>query len=227
LALASGVCFVPFLTSVLPIALSLSLFFHSGGGFRFAISLPTRLSVVHGLGHRAGMLRRLGGRLGELGLGLGEQGVQFGPPKRRLKGRFGSPHFPLSLPALEEQSRDDNEQLRVLMRNRQRGRRGSMVGTPALRSRVVSSLGGRATILSMPPDSRPIQLSHGSGSTATGPSGCLIAVPQRRAVRPDGSGSVLISSMWNELGFPALMAPSIASTVATSTTGSWPFRLMR
>jgi hypothetical protein len=30
--------------------------------------------------------------------------------KRRLKDRFGSPHFPLSLPALEDQSRDNDEE---------------------------------------------------------------------------------------------------------------------
>jgi polysaccharide export outer membrane protein len=79
----------------------------------------------------------------------------------------------------------------------------------------------------IPITSPPLQPSHGSGSTATVPSGCLIAVPQRRAVWPDGSGSDLISSMWNVPGFSARTTPSIPSGEWTSTIGLWPGRLMR
>jgi hypothetical protein len=74
---------------------------------------------------------------------------------------------------------------------------------------------------------RHVSSNHGSGSTVTTPLSRLIAVPHRQFVWPDGNGSAPISSTWERPGLPARMAPSIASTQPTSTTGSRPDRLMR
>src|SRR5262249_17879308 len=65
-----------------------------GAGF----GLPPRI--------RRSLLSRRCGRTDKC---LYPSGLLLGLLKRRLKNRFGSPHFPLSLPALEDQGRDDDE----------------------------------------------------------------------------------------------------------------------